>query len=99
MTIYHTVPVKQYRKLKRCAGIIKFAVLLQLRLSSKWFSLVWITQRICRGIKFQNNEEDGQQHVRKFLHDAHKDLYATGFSQLLEQWELCIELKRDYVEK
>jgi len=26
------------------------------------------------------NNEDVQQHVRKFLHDANKDFYATGFS-------------------
>jgi len=28
---------------------------------------------------FENNEEDVQQHVPKFLYDADKDFYATGF--------------------
>jgi len=28
----------------------------------------------------ENNEEDVQQHVRKFLYDGNKDFYATGFS-------------------
>jgi len=32
------------------------------------------------GIKFENDEEDGQQHVRKFLNDTNKDFHATGFS-------------------
>jgi len=28
----------------------------------------------------ENNEEDFQQNVRKFLYNANKDFYATGFS-------------------
>ena len=48
---------------------------------------------------FENNEEDVQQHVQKFLYDANKDFYATGFGWLAERWERCIERKGDYVEK
>jgi len=47
---------------------------------------------------FENNEAV-QQHVRKFLYDANKDFYATGFSSLAEQWEYCIELNGNHDEK
>jgi len=43
--------------------------------------------------------EDVQQRVWKFLYDANKDFYATGFSSLAERWGRCIELKGDHVEK
>ena len=51
-----------------------------------------------RGIKFENNK-DVQQHVLKLLHDADKDFYTVGFSRLVELWERCTKLKREYVEK
>ena len=47
------------------------------------------------GLKFQ----DEQQHVLKFFHITDKDFYATGFRQLVERWERCVNLQRDYIEK
>ena len=35
----------------------------------------------------------------QFLRAADKDFYAAGFNKLVEQWERCIELQGDYVEK
>ena len=48
-----------------------------------------------KGVKFENYEDVQQQ----FLRAADKDLYAAGFSRLVERWERCIELQGDYVEK
>jgi len=52
----------------------------------------------CLEALFENNEDDVQQLVQKFLYDANKDFCATGFSWLAEWWERCIELKGDHVE-
>jgi len=57
------------------------------------FHLFGPLKELRRGIKFENDEEDGQQHVRKFLHNANKDFYATGFTQLVERWEYVLKLR------
>jgi len=79
-------------------GIVTTSAI-QSRLSSKWFSFVWTTQGIVWRHCLRTIEEEVEQHVRKFLYDANKDFYATGFSWLAERWECCIELKGDHVEK
>jgi len=60
------------------------------------FQLFGPLKESLRGIKFENDED--VQH-RKCLRDADEDVYAIGFSPLVEQLERCIEVMKDYVEK
>jgi hypothetical protein len=37
--------------------------------------------------------------VRKWLRQLSKDFYAAGFESLVKQWDKCIDVVGEYIEK
>jgi histone-lysine N-methyltransferase SETMAR len=67
-------------------------------LATSDFHFFPVLKKTLEGRRFTTNE-DTEAPVWTFVHTQDTDFYQQGFFKLVRQWDKCINVNGDYVEK